>query len=471
MSEKKYPSLDGDMKCDCAVIGGGLSGIFTAHLLSERGMDTVLLESGKIASGKTGRSTAKVTVVHSGAYSSISKKVSEEAARKYAAANLAGMRMFESFIDSIYGKNYGLRDMYLYSKYGSHRLAQEYNAMSMCGIECRTVHDTPLPFGVRSAVLIPNQRQIDPVDFSEKFCQRASFRIYENSPVTLVDHRTLYSCGHRIDARNIVIATNYPLSVPLFAAPVKLPRKTSCAVKMKGVGDSFPYVMAYGEDVEVGFRRDGDDSIIVSGMKDRGAGHKYTIEHLADEVREFAPDSEIESVWTNNDTYTHDGIPYVGEVYPGVYIACGYSAWGMTNSAGAAVILAEELTGGKMWYSDVFSPKRKSMKMMFDSSFTEHMSSAVAGNMKRMFREVKDNAEDVGEDEGMIITHGGQKCGVYRDSDGKRYYVSVKCPHLGCELEWNAVDKTWDCPCHGSRFSYTGECVSNPAVKGIRIEF
>ena len=99
------------------------------------------------------------------------------------------------------------------------------------------------------------------------------------------------------------------------------------------------------------------------------------------------------------------------------------------------------------------------------------MAEAVTGNVKRMLGSVKNGADEVENNEGMIIMHRGQKVGVYRDGDGVRHYVSVKCPHLGCELEWNAVDLTWDCPCHGSRFSYTGECVSNPAVKGISLEF
>lgn len=472
MSHHTYPSVSDDIRCDCAVIGGGLSGIFTAHLLARKGMSVALFEADSIASGKTCRSTAKVTLAHSTAYSFIARHVSEEASRKYAAANLAGMRLFTSLIDEYFGKGFGERDFYLYSKYGSHRLADEFRAMSMGGIECSAVHDTPLPFSVKSAVLLPNQRQIEPVSFTRKVCEAGKFRVYENSPVIFVDHRTLYSHGHRITAPRIVITTNYPMSVPLFASPVKLCRKTSCAVKMSGIGGRFPEIMSYGEDVEVGLRREGDDSVIVSGMGERGGAHSYTIEHLVEQVREFAPDSAVTEIWTNNDTYTHDMIPYAGEVYPGVYLACGYSAWGMTNSAAAAVILAEEVAGGKLWYADVFAPRgmKRGVGMIGNPNFAEHLSTAVGGYAKRILGTVKATAEDVGIGEGKIIMSGGRKCGAYRDEDGVMHFVSIRCPHLGCELGWNSVEKTWDCPCHGSRFSYTGECLSNPAQKGIGLE-
>ena len=471
MTECNYPALGEDISLDCAVVGGGLSGIFTAYLLAEKGLSVGLFESGKIASGKSGRSTAKVSVAHPGVYSEIADRVSEDAAIKYAAANLAGMRLFSSLTDKLYSPHYGMRDMYVYSKYGTERLRKEYAMMSECCIECAAVHDTPLPFAVKSAVLVPAQRQIDPVDFAERLCRAGKFRVFENSPVILAGHRTISSCGHRITADKIMITTNYPLSIPIFASPIRLSRKTSCAVRLKNV-DEFPDVMAYGEDVEIGFRRDGD-SLIVSGCRARGAGHLYTAEHLLDEAREFSPDCEIVEKWTNNDTYTHDKIPYAGEVYPGVYTACGYSAWGMTNSAACAIILAEAAVGGKLWYADVFSPgnMRRSGKMLMTSDFSEHMAVSVKGNVKRMLGTVKNGADEVEKNEGMIIMHRGQKVGVYRDNDGVRHYVNVKCPHLGCELEWNAIDLTWDCPCHGSRFSYTGECISNPAVKKITAEF
>ena len=185
MAECKDPALGEDTSLDCAVVGGGLSGIFTAYLLAEKGLSVGLFESGKIASGKSGRSTAKVSVAHPGVYSEIADRVSEDAAKKYAAANLAGMRLFSSLTDKLYSPHYGMRDMYVYSKYGTERLRKEYAVMAECGIECAAVHDTPLPFAVKSAVLVPSQRQIDPVDFAARLCRAGKFRVFENSPVIL----------------------------------------------------------------------------------------------------------------------------------------------------------------------------------------------------------------------------------------------------------------------------------------------
>lgn len=465
-----YPTsaeaLSGDLHCDVAVVGGGLTGVCLAYILGERGFKTALFEENTLASGKTGRSTAKATVAHETVYSTLWERVSADAARKYAAANLAGL----DFLRSHMGENSAAvrRDHYLYALYGEKRLRKEFLVMRDVGIPCEyEAKDTvPLPFKTEGAIKIPDQVQLDPVRFVHQLAESGKFRCFEHTRAEMISQNILRCGGHTVTADKIVFAVNYPTKIPSLYAPIKLSRKTSCvAVFECGDGFTFPEAMAYGIDGGYGYRYSPEHCLIVSGETHRGAPSPNAVERMTDAVHSFAPAAVLRETWTNNDTYTHDGIPYVGRI-GGVYIACGYSAWGMTNAAGAAVLLAEQIAGGEVWYADIFDPKRNFVKGG-GREFSEHISTAVGGMMKDFTNPPDITAKELDPGYGAIVNYKGKRTGAYRDKQGELHFVNLRCPHLGCELEWNQVAQTWDCPCHGSRFSGTGECVSNPAGKGI----
>ncbi len=464
-----YPQVSKNIKCGVAVVGGGLTGVILAYLLARRGIDVALFEANSIGSGKTGRSTAKVTVAHGYKYAALCEDLSPEVARKYAAANMNGLRF--------YSEHLGERDkkiMLLYSLYGQRRLLKEYSAMRESGIPCQWIDApaVPLPFKTEGAVKLTDQYAIDPVRFADSLCRLGRFKVFENSPVEVVDAHLLVCGGHTITADHVAVCTNYPTHVPASVAPIKLSRKISLAVKLRSEGGfSIPFgVMAFGVDGGYGYRH-GDDprEIIVSGETSRDMPTPLAEERLARAARRLAPDAEIMESWTNNDTYTHDGLPYSGRLHSGIWVACGYSAWGMTNSAAMAKIAAEQICGHDLWYADIFSPNRNFMKGG-SREFSNHMQTAVSGMMKQMSSPPPTSPAEIEADHAAVVASRGKRTGAYRDPNGALHLVSLKCPHLGCELQWNPTDKTWDCPCHGSRFSYTGECVSNPATKGIRLE-
>ncbi len=464
----EYPTLDRDIKCGAAVVGGGLTGALLAYMLAERGIDTVLFESGRIALGKTGRSTAKVTVAHKMIYTELAEKMSPAVSRKYAAANLAGMKRLSELIPPE-----NKRDMYLYALYGERRIRKEFMHMRENGIDCEYVEgsDCPLPFETAGAVKLPEQYAIDPVILVESLCREGHFKVYENSPAERIEMHGFDCLGHRVRSDFVAVCTNYPVHVPSSGAPLKLCRKASAAVVMES-DDGFPMadIIAFGADGGYGYRyADGNSNrLIVSGETGRILPPNAE-ERLSSAVRKFAPNARIFETWVNNDTYTHDGIPYAGRLKSGIFTACGYSAWGMTNSASAAVILENQICGRNLWYDDIFSPSRNFMTGG-SGEFSEYISTAVGGMMKNISTPPDKYAAEVHEGEAAVVNCRGKRVGAYRDDDGVVHLVSLKCPHLGCSLEWNPVEKTWDCPCHGSRFSYTGTCISNPAEHGIAID-
>lgn len=458
-------TLAGDLRCDAAIVGGGMTGVCLAYILGSRGFRVALFEEKTLAAGKTCRSTAKATVAHDRIYSTLTEKLSPEVSRKYASANLAGLAFYKEHLSAGVAER---RDFYLYALHGETRLLKEYHAMRDNGITCEYLRgDTvPLPFDVKAAVCLRDQVQLDPVQFVQNLAAEGKFRYFEHTKAEYVSGNILRCGGHTVTADAIVFAVNYPVGIPGFKAPVKLSRKTSCALAFSHDGGfAFPEVMAYGIDGGYGYRYAPDRSLIVSGETHRGAPAPNAAERIQAAVEGFCPDAQLQESWTNNDTYTHDGIPYVGKV-GGVYVACGYSAWGMTNAASAAVLLAEQIAGGEVWYGDIFDRGRNFMRGG-GSEFTEHMETAMSGMMKTFSSAPVRKSAELLPGEGGIVLHRGKRIGGYCDKDGGLHFVSLRCPHLGCELEWNSVSKTWDCPCHGSRFSAEGACLSNPAGQGI----
>jgi len=477
-----HPPLNDDCSCDAAVIGGGITGVLCAHALALRGLSVLLLEEHTVAhaGSKTARSTAKATVAHGRIYSALAENVSAEASRKYAAANLAGLRFLHSIADVSPSAEQSVgqtRDMYLYAVHGERLLRREFRAMQNAGIPCEYLGggNVPLPFPVSAAVRLPGQLALDPVEFCRRLCRMGHFRTCEHSPVTAVRRNSLICRGHTVAARHIIAATNYPRFCPAGAGlPLKLFRQSSYAVAVTcDAGFRMPDLMAFGIDDDHGYRyaptADGH-TLIVSGETHRGAASPNTGKRLL-RAAGAAASGEISVFrqWSNNDGYTHDGIPYIGPLKNGVFIACGFGAWGMTNAASAALILAEQIGGRHLWYDDLFSPERNFLRGG-SPQFAEHLRTAVGGAVRAFSAPPDCHAEEVACGQAEIIHYHGRRAGAYRDSDGRLYVVSLQCPHLGCSLEWNPEEKSWDCPCHGSRFDYTGACISNPADRGIALE-
>ena len=463
-----HPPLNGDLTCDAAVIGGGLTGVLCAFELSMRGLSVALFEEQTIAheGSKTARSTAKATVAHETAASSIAEHVSPEAARKYLAANLAGLRFLHRLTD---GER--TRDMYLYALHGERRLRREFSVLRENGVDCEYMTDAPLPFPITAAVRLPGQLALDPAELTHRLCAEGRFAVFEHSPVTAAGRHTLTCNGHTVSAAHVIAATNYPVFHES-TLPMKLARKTSYAVAVRcKEGFCMDDVMAFGADGGFGYRFAGNgDILIVSGETHRGAAAPNTGERLLHAAKEAA-NGEIELVhrWSNNDGYTHDGIPYVGQLRCGISIACGFGGWGMTGSAAAAVILAEQLCGSGVWYDDLFSPYRNFLRGG-STPFTEHVGVAVRGAARTIAPPPDRYASEILPDQADVINYHGKRAGAYRAPDGTLHVVSLRCPHLGCSLEWNPEEKTWDCPCHGSRFAPDGHCLSNPADTGIHLE-
>ncbi len=462
-----YPALENDAVCDCLVVGGGLCGVLTSYLLSEAGLSVILVEAEEVMRGRSGRSTAKATVAQPYLYSNLYGHSSPRKARAVSAAMRDGMDLLYSLVGE-YGC--GERtDMYYYTKYGSTRLRREYRTMLECGIDCAFLESgqSDIPDEYSAAVRIFNQLGLDATALGERLCRAGRFRAYEHTIAENIGPRGCTANGYRIRSSQTVCATNYP---PVREAenPLRYARKTSvvvrgkCSISDGKIAADTGERMYYCADCGYGIRFT-RGHILVSGMAHRGAPEEGTVEKLTEIMYKACPDAVYDAHWTSNDTYTTDSLPCVGKTRSGVYFAGGFCGWGMVSSAAAALMLKENVCGRESWYDEAFSPQRS----VFSGTVGEHITSAVSAEMKNFAKAPDRTADDLLPGEGGIVGESGRRVGAYRDERGELHTVEAKCPHLGCELEWNSAEKTWDCPCHGSRFTYDGEELSSPARHGL----
>lgn len=444
--------LKGDIQVKNLVIGGGMAGILTAYLLQKQGLQVVVVEAKRIASGQTGNTTAKITCQHGLIYDKLMHKVSVRKAEQYMQANKDAINMYEKIIQEE-GIECHLEHLpaFLYTtqESGEMELRREAAAAKGLGMEARFVKGsriTGLPFDIKAAVRFAGQMQFHPLEFLKPLAEQLV--IYENTKVLEVREHTVVTNGGTITADNIIFATHYPIvNVPGFyfarqhqersyVLALKRPMEETAAWQQGmyySVDENGLSLRSY-EDVLLlggGSHRTGKGvDIHADACKNYGKGYVY----LREMAKKYFPEYSEVGAWAAQDCMTHDEVPFIGKYSlfrPYWYVATGFKKWGMTAAMISAMVISGEITRGERMYEDVFSPQRLYVQAAV-KDFMLDVVESVKGLWKGFF----------GEDE-------------------------HRCPHMGCELEWNEEEQSWDCPCHGSRFSREGELWDNPAQKDI----
>lgn len=418
-----FPQLKGDIKTDVVIVGGGLAGVLCLKELTDRGVDCVLLEAKSIGSGVTKNTTAKVTFQHGLIYNKLIKGAGVEKARQYLEANKAALEKIRKMSEK-YPCGFEEKDAYIYSATDRQKIEDEISAYENLGVKAQFVSDVPLPVGCVGAVKVGSQGQFHPLEFL--FSVAKGLKIYENTKVVEFLPQKVRCNGGSVSAEKIIIATHFPIINKHGGYPLKMYQHRSYVVAAKNAPDVNGM---YLEDKDDGFsfRNYKDYLLIGSGdhrTGQKGGGYKASEELFA---KKF-PDAQISYRFATQDCITLDGAPYIGKYAKNtenLFVATGFNKWGMTSSAVAADILSDMVTGVKNPYSDVFSPTRS---VLHPTLFANIFHSVVG-----------------------IITP-----------------TVPRCPHLGCALKYNKEEHSWDCPCHGSRFSENGELIDNPATDDLK---
>lgn len=464
-----FEPLCKDIEADAAVIGGGMAGILTACLLEMKGIDCVLIEANRIAGGVTGNTTAKITTQHDICYSTLIQQFGNDKATQYARANEQALELFGKLISEREIKcDYKKIAAHLYSTEDTKALEQEYKAAKSLGIDASLTDRTELPFKVKASLKFEGQAEFHPLKFLSALTNK--IKIYEHTKALEVEDGIIITDKGKIRARNIVVATHFPfINTPGYYF-MRMHQSRSYVLALDNaqiIKDA--YIGIDGEKLSV---RGWGETVLIGGGGHRTGenttGGKYQI--LDNFQRKYWPESHEICRWSAQDCMTHDSIPYIGRYganTPNLYVATGFRKWGMTGSMTAAMLLSDEIAGIPVQY-DVFSPQRDSFAQSF-KGLVKDGAVSVKGLSKQIFNIPHETLSSVECGKGDIVEHEGEKLGVYRDESGKTFLVNTACPHLGCQLTWNADEKSWDCPCHGSRFDYRGKLLNNPAQENATV--
>lgn len=453
---------------DTVVIGAGMCGILTAYFLAQKGQKVVVAEANRIGSGQTKNTTAKITAQHGLFYSKLIKTHGFDAAHSYADANQKAVRQYIDMSSSLsIPCDMQILPAALYTNSQNAKLEEEYLAAASLGIDCALQKSPELPFPATSTLLFRNQAQFNPMPFLHKLSENLT--IYENSRVLTVKEHTVITEHGTISAANIVFATHYPfINMPGFYF-LRMHQERSYVIALENA--DILNAMYYDIDEDGLSFRNYNSLLLVGGFGHRTGkseiGNPYR--HLQKRASKLWPDSKLVAYWSAQDCVSIDDIPYIGrysKLRPYWYVATGFKKWGMSSSMVAAQIISDLITCSTSEHAKVFDPHRRLYTESFQNLGKEIGQSSI-GLSKTFLTYPLSGIDTIAPGEAKIIHYKGRKIGIYKNKDGTLYPVSVKCPHLGCELSWNPHDLSWDCPCHGSRFDYHGNLIDNPAQTSI----
>lgn len=475
------PALSQDRRADVAVIGGGMVGMTTAFLLQRAGAGVVLLEARRIGSGVTGHSTAKLAAMHSLVYRKLRRGHGSERMVAYAQANLRGIDLVaeltrELAIDCELTRRPAIT--YVEDPAMRSQVEEEVEAASEAGLEVTYTEDTELPFDVAAAVRCEEQAEFHPVKFLNGLRDgflRDGGEAYEGTRVCGVgggDRPVVKTeTGAEVVVDHVVIATHLPiLDRGLYFARVSQARSYGMTCRIPGDPPRGMYLSADSPTRSLRFvPADGDDLLLVGGEGHKiGSGSELDrYAALADWAQERFGATAITHRWAAHDNMPADELPLVGALAPGtgrLHVATGMRKWGLAMGATAAEILRERCLEREHELADCFKTTRAGVREL--PTWIEH--NARSGTIffgDRAKAALRDGGLAPGE--GRVVRSGLGSVAVSRDDDGL-HAVSARCTHLGCLVRWNDGDRTWDCPCHGSRYQPTGEVIQGPATSPLR---
>jgi len=455
-------------KVENVVIGGGMAGVLIAYFLHRRGRAVVLLEADRVGGGQTGGTTAKITAQHGLIYHRLIEDFGMARARQYADTNRRAIGHYRRIIADE-GIECGLHTQpaWLYTRVRPDLLHREAEAADKLGFAVRLAEESALPFEIKLAMGFEDQAVFHPLRFLYGIAKE--LEIHEQTRVLQVrDHAV--ETGHGcLQAENIIFACHYPfVNMPgYYFARMHTERSYVLALdnaqQLEG--------MYLGIDqAGLSMRMDGT-RLLLGGGQHRTGEHRRggSYDMLRKRARELWKDCREAAAWSAQDCITADGVPYIGR-YSSTrdhwYIAAGFNKWGMTSAMAAAERIACLICDGRAVGSEVFSPQRFSPGAALREGAGQGMHSA-AGLARRFLEGARADIADLPPGHGGIVGRGTDRVGAYKAPDGAVWAVDPICPHMGCLLEWNPDEKSWDCPCHGSRFSYKGERICGPAERGL----
>ena len=473
-----FPTLDHDITVHVAVVGAGIAGLSVARMLAGAGASVAVLDAGPVGAGVTGYTTAKVTSLHSLIYDSIRQSFGPERAAGYAAANQAAIAAVAALADAD-GIDCDLETAaaftYTLDDQQVEAIEKEVEAARDAGLDASFTTETELPYPVKGAIRVENQAQFHPRKFCLGLAQGivdAGGTVYERTrAVDLEGGHVLRTDGGTVTADSVILATHIPFVDPGgYFGRMEPKRSYALAARIRGERPRGMYVNT--ESPTRSIRSTPDGWLIVGGE-----GHK--VGHDDDTTQRYAAleawaaehfDTDpVEHRWSAQDYAPADGLPFVGRLptRDGAFVATGFGKWGMSNGVASALILADLVQGRENPWAEVFDSTRVAAKQEAKDVLSANVDVAKRFVGDRLASLRTPDAADLEPGTGGIVSLDGETVAAFRDDDGTLHALSPTCTHLGCRVNFNTAERSWDCPCHGSRFDVEGRVLQGPAVKDL----
>ena len=418
-----FPAMQNDISCDVVVVGGGLAGLLCAWEIQRSGGDCVLLEADRICRGVTRNTSAKITSQHGFIYDRLIREFDTQTARIYYEANQTAVGRYRD-LAQIYPCDLEDLDNYIYSTAATAELDREQMALEKIGADYDVADDVDLPFPVTGAIRFRKQAQFHPLKFAAGIA--GGLKIYEHTPVREFGEGWVKTDRGTVSAGAVIVATHFPILNKHGGYFLKLYQQRSYVLALRNAGKVEGMYLDAGEK-GLSLRMHGDLLLLGGGghrTGKQGGGWRF----LEEQAEKYFPQAGILRRWAAQDCMTLDGMPYIGRYGRNtekLFVATGFHKWGMTSAMVSAMILSELAQGREHPWATIFDPGRTILRPQLAVNAVESIINLLTPTAPR-------------------------------------------CPHLGCALKWNQQEHSWDCPCHGSRFSETGELLDNPATGNMK---
>lgn len=469
------PQLKQDIDVDVLIIGGGMTGISTAYHLKECNLKVCIVDQDLVAHGVSSKTTGKLTFLQELIYSKLSDEYSIEKANKYLNSQKDAINLVHNIIkDNNIECDYREVDSYVFTDKikDIDKIKREKEILEKLGVEVEELNELPIGIKCYSAIKVGNTAVFHPVKYLLALKQiliQSGIDIYERTKIIEIKKNNgQYICftkKNKIKAKKVVLACHYPFFIYPFFFPLKgyLERSYVSASKIENSKDVS--IINTGKEIKsVRYHSVEDMSYFIYLNGSHNLDTKYNVKENFNNLIKDLDMFKIKPdyVWTNHDIITNDSLPYIGYLEDNLIIGTGYNTWGMTNGSLAGKVISDIILEKENEYISLFNPKRSKPISNIFSIINDIYSSAKPFIENKIIKNKSFYSKNI-----TFETRNGEVVAIYKDSKNKEHIVYNKCPHLKCSLIFNEAEKTWDCPCHGSRFDIDGKCIQGPSSYDI----
>lgn len=485
--KESYPALSEEIEVDVAIVGGGITGLTAAYHLESLGKKVAILEAYQVGEGTTGNSTGNLYIETQPYFQNIEEKFNLEIAMSLAHSRRMAIDEIEKNVkEKNINCNFARRPLYFFcnDKDQINFLHKEIKLLTQLGIEIDSSSELPIPFKFKKAAMLPNQARFNPLKYTQGLARdlhKKNVLIYEKSHVIEISEKkvcTLKTLNGKVTAKKVIIATHTPIginTIQMFTAPY---RSYVIAARLKEHELPEGHFWGIGENQKISSTHCANagnkpDLLLVAGSHHKTGQTNDALSHFKDlenYLKKQIDSFEIVHRWSAQHYQTADNVPYIGLAHSSAkhtYMATGFFADGLIYGTIAGRVLSDLIVKADGQLANVYNPHRHAAAISAGFVMKENLN-VFMQYLKDLPSSSSRKYADIKTGEGKVLTINGEKCGVCRDDENRLHAVSAVCTHMKCIVNWNSAEKTWDCPCHGSRFSLEGKVLEGPAMSDLK---